>query len=146
MSSGSFYIPRDNPLRAQGEDANFVLPRRQTFGVADGVGSWAGKGIDSGEEYSRKLMPSTIFAIMNQKHPINPRKALNEAFYKTNAKGSGLYDIRLAEEIKRDVEPEDVIVAGTDGLFDNVHDGELEELWKAKRLETLGVLAARLVI
>ena len=42
--------------------------------------------------------------------------------------GSGLYDVRLAEEIKMDVEPEDVIVAGTDGLFDNVHDGELEEL------------------
>lgn len=182
VATGSRYIPKNNPLKPQGEDAHFLLEEFQTFGVADGVGSWAGKGIDSGE-YARQLMFNTRLAIMKQKYPLNPREALKKAFYKTNAKGSstaciitvhddqlhavnigdsgfvhirggkiiyaspvqqrrfncpyqlhkGSKDIHFAEEIKRFVEPKDVIVAGTDGLFDNVHREELEELVRKGR-------------
>lgn len=180
MDAGSFYIPKDNPLKPLGEDGHFLSPDLQTFGVADGVGGWAEEGVDSGK-YSRELMENTLLFIQEQKDhgPIDPKKALKQAFLKTEAEGSstaciitlhedcslvavnvgdsgfvhlrgkkiiyrspvqqhffncpyqlekGTNAIDFAEEIKRDVVPGDIIVAGTDGLFDNVHEGELEEL------------------
>ncbi|KAL3516711.1 hypothetical protein ACH5RR_023613 [Cinchona calisaya] len=178
--AGSIYIPKDNPSKPQGEDDHFMLPEFQAFGVADGVGGWSRKGIDSGE-YSRQLMHNTTDSIkrqMNDKGSVDPKTALHEAFAKTEVKGSstaciialhknrlhavnvgdsgfvhfrhgkiiyrspiqqyefncpyqlekGNRDIDLAEEIERDVSSGDIIVAGTDGLFDNVHNEELEQL------------------
>ncbi|MCD7467791.1 hypothetical protein HAX54_005410 [Datura stramonium] len=48
-----FYIPKysKGPL---GEDAHIICIEGETIGIADGVGGWAKKGIDSGE-YSRQL-------------------------------------------------------------------------------------------
>ncbi|PHT60083.1 hypothetical protein CQW23_02446 [Capsicum baccatum] len=61
---------------------------KQTIGVADGVGGWAKKGIDS-SEYSRELMKNAEFAIRNNKSSsIDLMKVLSEAYSKTKAKGS----------------------------------------------------------
>jgi protein phosphatase PTC7 len=45
-----------------GEDAHFICQERQTFGVADGVGGWAMKGIDSGI-FARELMSNYLTAL-----------------------------------------------------------------------------------
>jgi|UniRef100_A0A2K1YI60 protein phosphatase PTC7 len=51
MNLGFCYLPKkleSNP-ESLGEDAHFICQKRQTFGVADGVGGWAMKGIVMGE-------------------------------------------------------------------------------------------------
>ncbi|XP_027102867.2 probable protein phosphatase 2C 55 [Coffea arabica] len=173
------YIPKDDPEKPRGQDDHFILPKLQALGVADGVGGWSKKGIDSGE-YSRELMKNTVKYIEQQSQvgPVDPKRALHQAFAIAKAKGSStacilalhndclhavnvgdsgfvhirngriIYrsriqqhefncpyqlgkernDLDVAEEIKRDVVPGDIIVAGTDGLFDNVHNEELEQL------------------
>ncbi|KAJ7948763.1 putative Protein phosphatase 2c [Quillaja saponaria] len=65
MVAGSFYLPKDNPKKPQGEDAHFICLEKQTLGVADGVGGWAKKGIDGGE-YARQLMKNSLIAVQNQ--------------------------------------------------------------------------------
>ncbi|XP_062014638.1 probable protein phosphatase 2C 55 [Rosa rugosa] len=92
MVSGSFYLPKENELRPQGEDAHFICAEENTIGVADGVGGWANKGIDSGL-YARELMMNSVMAVHNQHKTssgvINPRKVLEEAFSNTkNIQGS----------------------------------------------------------
>ncbi|CAI9103361.1 OLC1v1001826C2 [Oldenlandia corymbosa var. corymbosa] len=177
MTMGSFYISKDDPSKPQGQDAHFLLPEFQTFGLADGVGGWSKRGIDSGE-YSRELIGHAVYSIQTRSSNPNPKSVLNEAFTKTEAQGSstacivtldggagklravnigdsGFVHIRggviiyrspvqqhsfnrpyqlgktndgmdLVEEIVREVEDGDVIVAGTDGLFDNLHDTEIK--------------------
>lgn len=53
LLAGAFNIPKKKGTL--GEDAHFVLPYEQVIGMADGVGSWASDGIDSGK-YARLLM------------------------------------------------------------------------------------------
>ncbi|GLE06903.1 hypothetical protein PINS_up016572 [Pythium insidiosum] len=53
LISGACEIPHPQKRSTGGEDAWFVCSN--TVGVADGVGGWARKGVDSGE-YSRTLM------------------------------------------------------------------------------------------
>ncbi|MCD7459645.1 hypothetical protein HAX54_041562 [Datura stramonium] len=97
MAVDSFYIPKysKGPI---GEDAHFICIESETIGVADGVGGWAKKGIDSGK-YLRQL------EMMNKSD-----------------------DPSLAQEIKVPVKIGDVIVMASDGLWDNIHDNELEKL------------------
>lgn len=92
MVCGSFYLPKENELRPQGEDAHFICAQENTIGVADGVGGWANKGIDSGI-YARELMMNSVMAVHNQHRTssgtINPRKVLDGAFSNTkNIQGS----------------------------------------------------------
>uniref|UniRef100_A0A3Q7HF99 Protein phosphatase n=1 Tax=Solanum lycopersicum TaxID=4081 RepID=A0A3Q7HF99_SOLLC len=89
MAAGSFYIPRSDkaPL---GEDAHFICGEEETIGVADGVGSWARKGIDPGE-YSRQLVRNAELSIQKQKdqrNKIDPMEVLNEAYLNTKCQGS----------------------------------------------------------
>ncbi|XP_055823249.1 probable protein phosphatase 2C 55 [Solanum dulcamara] len=89
MAAGSFYIPQSSkaPL---GEDAHFICIEEETIGVADGVGGWAKKGVDSGE-YSRQLVKNAELSIHKQKdqwYKIDPMKVLNEAYFNTKCKGS----------------------------------------------------------
>ncbi|KAK6785579.1 hypothetical protein RDI58_019034 [Solanum bulbocastanum] len=89
MAAGSFYIPRSDkaPL---GEDAHFICREEETIGVADGIGSWAKKGIDSGE-YSRQLVRNAELSIQKQKdqrNKIHPMEVLNEAYFNTKCQGS----------------------------------------------------------
>ncbi|KAL3530997.1 hypothetical protein ACH5RR_010319 [Cinchona calisaya] len=44
-------------------------------------------------------------------------------------------DINLAQELQVPVEEGDVVIAGTDGFFDNVHGSEIEEIMKSKTSE-----------
>ncbi|KAF7148454.1 hypothetical protein RHSIM_Rhsim03G0031700 [Rhododendron simsii] len=178
MIAGSYYIPKYNELKPLGEDSHFICAEKQIFGVADGVGGWAKKGIDPGE-YARELMENAVFAIEDKPEGgVNPMAVLNEAFLNTEAQGSstaciltlkgdvlhavnigdsGFAVIRgwkivykspvqhrrfncplqlgnwrdnpsMAEELKVGVIPGDIVVAGTDGLFDNLYESEIEEL------------------
>ncbi|KAK6803354.1 hypothetical protein RDI58_001138 [Solanum bulbocastanum] len=181
MVVGSSYIPKLNAEKPLGEDASFICLNKQVIGVADGVGGWAKKGIDSGV-YSRELMTNAELAIQKQSSitTIDLMKVLNEAFSHTKVKGSStacilsLFDDSLhtvnvgdsgfvviregiivykskvqqsrfncpfqlgngsssddssvAKKISVSVIAGDVIVLGTDGLFDNVHDFELEAI------------------
>ncbi|KAH0682464.1 hypothetical protein KY290_021032 [Solanum tuberosum] len=54
MATDLFYIPKSNKVPL-GEDAHFICIEEEIIGVADGVGGWVKKGIDSGE-YSRQLV------------------------------------------------------------------------------------------
>nr|XP_016508792.1 PREDICTED: probable protein phosphatase 2C 55 [Nicotiana tabacum] len=191
----SFDITTDDP-----EVRAWLLVR--FIGVADGVGGWAKKGIDSGK-YSRELMENAESFIDKQKQEdksstanIDLIKVLNEAFLNTKAIGSStacmlkladdtlhavnvgdsgfvvikdgviVYkseiqqssfnrpfqlgnsknsnDPSVAEKISFPVKAGDIIVMGTDGLFDNVHDFELElvvnngvDSWESDESETL---------
>ncbi|CAL2228079.1 unnamed protein product [Prunus armeniaca] len=55
------------PGKPLGEDAHFICHDAQTIGVADGVGSWARKGVNAGE-YARGLMNHT----KKHSHRYNP--------------------------------------------------------------------------
>ena len=178
MIAGAFYIPKDNKLKPQGEDAHFICAEEQTIGVADGVGGWARKGVDAGE-YARELMANAVCAVEDQPEgAVDLKMVLNEAFLNTEARGSstaciltlkghclhavnvgdsGFMVIRegkiiyqspvqqhrfnspyqlgntadspsLAEEFEVVVEAGDIVDAGTDGLFDNLHPAEIEDI------------------
>ncbi|KAM3357713.1 hypothetical protein P3S68_020644 [Capsicum galapagoense] len=102
--AGTCYIPRLNKEKPLGQDASFICAKEQMIGVADGVGGWAKKGIDS-SEYSRELMKNAKFAIRNNKSSsIDLMKVLNEAYSKTKAKGSSTACIlTLANDTLHDV-------------------------------------------
>ncbi|XP_021815695.1 probable protein phosphatase 2C 55 [Prunus avium] len=80
---GSSYFPKYNPEKPLGEDAHFVSHDAQTVGVADGVGSWARKGIDAGE-YARGLMNHAKQAATNMSAvgvaAVDAGKVLREAY------------------------------------------------------------------
>lgn len=184
MNLGFCYFPKkleSNP-ESLGEDAHFICQERQTFGVADGVGGWAMKGIDSGI-FARELMSNYLTALRSLKPEgdVNLKKILLKAHSKTVAVGSstacvvtlkrdrlcyanvgdsGFMVFRGKRLVYRsptqhsffncpfslgnwvqkgkrrasvflgefDVEQGDIVVAGTDGLFDNLFGSEIEEI------------------
>ncbi|XP_059444290.1 probable protein phosphatase 2C 55 [Corylus avellana] len=88
MVCGAFYLPKDNPLKPIGEDAYFLCEETQTIGLADGVGGWAGKGVDAGD-YARELMYNAFVAVHRQPDgAVDPKAVLTEAFLNTEAEGS----------------------------------------------------------
>ncbi|XP_024520790.1 probable protein phosphatase 2C BIPP2C1 [Selaginella moellendorffii] len=170
---------RPHPEKAQrgGEDAFFT--EGSWMGVADGVGGWAGEGIDSGM-YSRELMGHCKALVVNSKGKPDPKDVLVKAAGSTKAQGSAtvlvaalfeqtLYAANLgdsgfiivrnwqvvassepmqhsfnfpfqvgtfgdhptvAEEFKIPVCKGDIIVLGTDGLFDNLFSDDIIEVLK----------------
>lgn len=184
MNMGTCYFPKDiesNP-ESLGQDAHFICQERQTFGVADGVGGWAKKGIDSGI-FARELMSNCLTSLRSLKpgRAVNLKKILLKAHSKTAAIGSStacvvsLKGDRLCYanvgdsgfmvfrgkrlvyrsptqqnyfncpfslgnwvgEGKRpvsvflgefDVEQGDIVIAGSDGVFDNLFGSEIEEI------------------
>ncbi|OQR95052.1 phosphatase 2C 55-like [Achlya hypogyna] len=78
FSSGLASLP--HPKKKRGEDAAFVTST--AVGVADGVGGWATKGIDSGA-YSRALMEACEASTIE-----SPVARLNEAYEAANVPGS----------------------------------------------------------
>ena len=90
MNSGSFYIPKRNKSKPLGEDAHFVSGIKETFGVADGVGGWAKKGIDSGI-YARSLMRNSLTAVnklSEANSQIDPKNIIKEACKNNKFEGS----------------------------------------------------------
>ncbi|KAI9165238.1 hypothetical protein LWI28_010224 [Acer negundo] len=184
MIMASSYIPKERKSRPLGEDAHFLCQENSTFGLADGVGGWFKKGIDSGE-YARQLMNNSLMLILNQeaKGAVNLKRVLQKAFSMTKSKGSStalivtlkdhsLYALNvgdcgfmlyrdnqcvfrspsqqrhfnipyqlgnskssdgpsIAKEIVVPVRLGDIVVAGTDGLFDNVFEYEIEAVLRA---------------
>ncbi|WCJ19718.1 Protein phosphatase 2C family protein [Euphorbia peplus] len=180
MNAGSSYIPKDNIQRPKGEDAHFICPEKNTIGVADGVGGWAARGVDSGK-YSRGLMNNSLIALEKEiAGYVNPSKVLDTAFENTILKGSytaciialngkfldyvnvgdsGLMVFRDKKLMCRSpvqqhrfnvpyqlgcssssdkpssaydeimiVKEGDIVVAGTDGLLDNMYPSEVLEI------------------
>lgn len=200
LEMGSFYIPKNNPLKPRGEDAHFVFPEKQAAGVADGVGGWAAKGIDSGK-YARGLMRNCVVtAVASGGAFLNPKRVLTKAHSRTTAAGSstaclisfdGVYlqaanlgDSGFAIFRRRQfvyqspvqrrgfncpfqlgtgegcespaaawsgkimLKPGDIVVVGTDGLFDNVFAEEMYETLGAEEaaatVEELAAILAEL--
>ncbi|MCE3216886.1 hypothetical protein HAX54_008915, partial [Datura stramonium] len=154
MAAGSFYIPKysKGPL---GEDTHFICIEGETIGVADGVGGLAKKGIDSGE-YSRQLSLGAIVLCsslgLGEVATFEAREGLelqygwwgeNRTMARCETIGCDQGNIiqpmelgndeksddpSMAQEIMVPVKTGDVIVMASDGLWDNVHDYELEKL------------------
>ncbi|KAK9275731.1 hypothetical protein L1049_022999 [Liquidambar formosana] len=179
MVAGAFNIPNERYSKPQGDDAHFICVDRETIGVADGVGSWARKGVDAGQ-YARKLMSNCVDAIQNEAKAVDPKWVLTQAYEKTDVegsstaciitirdhflhaanvgdsgfvlikKGSSVYQSPIqvrsfnhpyqlgkesdgpssAQVLKIPVKAGDVIVAGTDGLFDNMFANQIEDIVK----------------
>ncbi|XP_065868818.1 probable protein phosphatase 2C 55 [Euphorbia lathyris] len=197
LTTGSFYLPKDNKARPQGEDAHFICKARNTIGIADGVGGWGSKGIDAGK-YARELMTNSLTAVLNQnKGSTNPVRVLQSAYRKTHSKGSATACIialndnnvlryanlgdsgfilfrwkkflyrspvqhhefncpyqlgsgsrdtpNLAYEEEIQVEDGDIIVAATDGLFDNVCPHDIEKILNRNKSDDPYKLASEIV-
>ncbi|XP_047962040.1 probable protein phosphatase 2C 55 [Salvia hispanica] len=178
MIAGSSYIPKiRTPPKPAGEDAHFFNQTAQVIGVADGVGSWARKGVDAGK-YARELMRNAEFSVLRSAPAaVDPKSVIAAAFSRTKAAGSSTacilslagnriraanvgdsgfmvirrgsmifrspaqvwkfnapyqLDGRLregpgqAEEMAVEVQSGDVVVAATDGLFDNMFPEDVE--------------------
>ena len=89
MIMGSSYLPkRTGKSRHCGQDAHFLCREKLTLGVADGVGRWVKKGIDSGK-YSRVLLKNSVDALDRESRgSVNLRRVLEEAFCMTKSEGS----------------------------------------------------------
>ncbi|KAA3466975.1 putative protein phosphatase 2C 55 isoform X1 [Gossypium australe] len=127
LLSGSCYLPHPDKEDTGGEDAHFICADEQAVGVADGVGGWADLGVDAGL-YSRELMSNSVSAIREEpKGSIDPARVLEKAHSSTKAKGSSTACIiALTDQVFAvPVAPGDVIIAGTDGLFDNLYNNEI---------------------
>ncbi|XP_063942697.1 probable protein phosphatase 2C 55 [Daucus carota subsp. sativus] len=146
-----------------GDDAHFVCVNEKVIGVTDGVGGWAGIGVNAGL-YARELMSNSVGAILNEpKDGIDPFRVLTRlepillqklrdpqqpASYVLKKKGDGCtvfespvqqhgfnftYQLECSSRSDQPssgqvfmipVVPGDVIVVGTDGLFDNLFSNE----------------------
>lgn len=179
MICGSYYWPKEDKLKPEGDDAHFICPQEQTIGVADGVGGWAKHGVDGGQ-YAREFICNSIMSVQKQTI-VDPRRVLNEAYADTKCAGSltacivtlrntgllhfvnvgdsGLMVFRnykllytspreqrsfnrpyqlgngkgcdnpgSAMELEIRVYPGDIVVLGTDGLWDNVYPNEIEQV------------------
>ncbi|XP_039014625.1 probable protein phosphatase 2C 80 [Hibiscus syriacus] len=152
--SGSFYKSKYSDLGSQDEDNHFICDEMQTIGVADGVSGWGMRGVDAGI-YARQLINNSLLATLTKTHPIDPMKVLDEAFAKMKAVGCSraciislhkdkmLHAVKMGDSgfmvigqgaaiyrslvIKVVVQAGDVIVAGTDGLFDNLSESQISE-------------------
>ncbi|XP_061358156.1 probable protein phosphatase 2C 55 [Gastrolobium bilobum] len=123
------------------ESMKMVARGKANHGVADGVGGWARKGIGAGD-YARELMKNVTVAIKEEaKDSVDPKRVLNHAFMNTKAKGSSiasivylkknvLHGVNTLLEYQVLVEPGDVLVLGTDGVFDNKYPFEIESILK----------------
>ncbi|XP_071925072.1 probable protein phosphatase 2C 55 isoform X2 [Coffea arabica] len=127
LKSGSCYLPHPDKEETGGEDAHFICTDEQAIGVADGVGGWAELGVDAGL-YARELMSNSVTAIEDEpKGSVDPARVLEKAYMSTKARGSSTACIvALTDQVFTiPVAPGDVIVAGTDGLFDNLYNNDI---------------------
>ncbi|KAL6988162.1 protein-serine,threonine phosphatase [Sarracenia purpurea var. burkii] len=130
---GSFYILEHNQNKPLGEDAYFIFvdEKRQVVGIADGVGGWARMRVHSGK-YARELIANSVSAIKDYE-VVDPMIVLYEAFVSTETQGcstAGIFTLTPNNQLKIMVIDGDIIVAGTDRFFDNLHDFDIEEIVK----------------
>lgn len=100
LISGACDLPHPQKKSTGGEDAWFICSN--TVGVADGVGGWARKGIDSGE-YSRTLMNAAHAALGQLKSPSQsmptPLEVLQYAHERAKCLGSSTACIVQLDEL-----------------------------------------------
>ncbi|CAH0492578.1 unnamed protein product [Peronospora farinosa] len=165
LESSACGLPHPQKRATGGEDAWFISG--DTVGVADGVGGWARKGIDSGE-YARKLKNSAERVVAMADKTLTPLQVLTVAHRNAKCLGSSTACIVQLEDLSLrainlgdsgfifqchyfncpyqlgfgangdepemgevyDVETQegDVIVLGTDGLFDNLFPKQIASL------------------
>ncbi|KUF75964.1 protein phosphatase 2C 80 [Phytophthora nicotianae] len=155
LESGACGLPHPQKRATGGEDAWFISGN--TVGVADGVGGWARKGIDSGE-YSRTLMNSakrTVTASDKTPTPLQVLTVAHRSAQPDKAEGGALrwqvvhetpnqchyfncpYQLgfgangdkpEMGEVYDLETQEGDVIVLGTDGLFDNLFPKQIASL------------------
>jgi protein phosphatase PTC7 len=77
-------IPHPNKKQSGGEDAFFIDNQMMVFGIADGVGGWAGSGVDPAEYSKRIVSNCQMFASLNY----SAKKVVSQAFEKTEVAGS----------------------------------------------------------
>ncbi|KAK6149103.1 hypothetical protein DH2020_016628 [Rehmannia glutinosa] len=158
MIAASIYIPKDNPKRPRGDDAHFISAEEQTIGVADGIGGWIKSGIDGGEYARQLMFNSTnkrnaANTILHRLHHHTFRRQVircerrgqwisshqkrrrfipipkqQRTFNCPYQLGTTKDNPSVAEEIEVEVEAGDIVVVGTDGLFDNMHASEILEI------------------
>lgn len=96
IACGSWYHPKPSMEFPSGQDCHFHSAHRKIFGVADGVGGYRVRGIDSGI-YARELMCNAVDAIAElfklpcRKHnniENIPLEVMKKAFDKTTALGA----------------------------------------------------------
>ena len=83
-------IPHPDKENTGGEDSCFIHSETNSFGVADGVGGWSKRGIDSGD-YSRHLMENARIKcgiLAGKKNPIDPKEVMRYAWSNSNEAGS----------------------------------------------------------
>ncbi|KAK9815581.1 hypothetical protein WJX72_006209 [[Myrmecia] bisecta] len=148
-------IPHPDKASYGGEDAYFVSQvGGGAFGVADGVGGWADSGINPAE-YSRQLMRSSTACIAQLDRATSQLISANlgDSGYAVFRQGRLVFrtpplqhffdcpyqfgscpDFTTATDNASDAEVAlvalqegDVIVAGTDGLWDNVQEAEIQQ-------------------
>ncbi|KAI8562366.1 hypothetical protein RHMOL_Rhmol03G0030800 [Rhododendron molle] len=85
---GIVLYPQIRQVETTGGGFPLLCAEKETFGVVDGVGGWAKKGVDAGK-HARALMFNSELAVQHQPVGwVDPRKVLDEAFSKTEARGS----------------------------------------------------------
>ncbi|KAL0404857.1 UNVERIFIED_CONTAM: putative protein phosphatase 2C 80 [Sesamum radiatum] len=133
MSLASVYIPKDNPKKPWGEDAHFISEEDQTIGVADGVGGWA-KGSStaciitlSGDKLRAVNVGDSGFLVIRNGGVVYQSSTQQRSFNCPYQLGRTKDNPSAAVEMELRVEAGDVIVAGTDGLMDNMHASEIVE-------------------
>lgn len=117
MVAASYYLPKESQNYPLGEDAHFISKDEQKLGVADGVGSWARKGIDAGK-YARELMCNALVEMENQdKVSANPWMALNRAYIDTKAEGSSTACVLTLGGLSKNVDIIHAVNMGDSGFL-----------------------------
>ncbi|KAI3969234.1 hypothetical protein MKW92_045165 [Papaver armeniacum] len=149
LNSGSYYIPKSNSKNPQGEDAHFISDN--TIGVADGVGGYRFRGIFSPTYVHFNADPmrvlrdtfintnaqgsstACILTLTNDKvgRSVYHSPTQLHGFNYPYQLGCGIYsDTPSSADVLefKEVMSGDVIVMGTDGLFDNLFTSEIEKI------------------
>ena len=93
LSAGLFVMPHPDKVEKGGEDAYFIACSKRAIGVADGVGSWADIGVNSGlyshqlMEFSKDEAKCALLGVL-QDTSLCPQTIFEAAHKKTDARGS----------------------------------------------------------
>ncbi|KAG4187521.1 hypothetical protein ERO13_A08G112250v2, partial [Gossypium hirsutum] len=120
MKCGSFYIAKDRPSKSQGDDSHFIY----------GMGGWSKHGVDAGlyvAELINNSLLATLALPLTQVDPMKMLHAVNvgDSRFMVIRRGEIIYKSLIQLQfsvIKVRVEVGYMIIAGTNGLFDNLFE------------------------
>ncbi|KAF3615967.1 putative protein-like [Capsicum annuum] len=141
MVDGSLYLPKDNPKKPLGEDAHFIQEPYQTIGVADGVGHVKPKKVLQEAYNNTNYEGSSTACIITLNSEKNTICAANvgDSVYKSSIQQRGLFGCpyqlgkcrdnpSVAKKMELNIEKDDILIVGTDGMLDNMNQSEIEEI------------------